>query len=185
MKVQALTLPNGMFGSIYVGSWRVSDSGLLNMSGLDSYLSNLFTECDMKIGESFDQFPACYGDGIFPQLATILARYTMADESEQRVNRRLASARQSVEHLFSLHFNTFGLFSIPHRFKLLVHGVEVHIMILNSFFSLNCYVCFNESPNNFDLRPPTIEEYLPVNEVLVPAPFVSDELLGGVYNYYV
>ena len=44
MKVQALTLPNGMFGSIYVGSWRVSDSGLLNMSGLDSYLSNLFNE---------------------------------------------------------------------------------------------------------------------------------------------
>ena len=109
----------------------------------------------------------------------------MSNESKQHVNCRLASARQSVEHLFSLHYNTFGLFSIPHRFKLLVHGVEVHIMILNSFFSLNCYVCFNESPNNFDLRPPTIEEYLPVNEVLVPAPFVSDELLGGVYNYYV
>ena len=34
LKLQALTLPNGMLGSIYLVSLRVSDSGLLNMSGL-------------------------------------------------------------------------------------------------------------------------------------------------------
>ena len=39
LKVQVLFLPNGMIGSIFVASWRVSDSGLLNMSGLDTYLS--------------------------------------------------------------------------------------------------------------------------------------------------
>ena len=155
------------------------------MSGLDSYLSNLFNECNMRIGEAFNQLPACYGDGIFPQLATILARYTMTDESKQRVNRRLASARQSVGHLFSLHYNTFGLFSIPHRFKLLVNRVEVYKMIFNYFFLLNCYVCFNESPNFFDLRPPTIEEYLPVDQILLPAPIVPEKLLSKVYNYYI
>jgi hypothetical protein len=41
LKIQALTLPNGMFDSIYIGALRVSDAGLLNMSGLDSYLSKL------------------------------------------------------------------------------------------------------------------------------------------------
>ena len=104
-----------MIGSVYLGVWRVSDSGLLNMSGLDSYLVSLFTEFEMKLVGAYDQFPALYGDGIFPQLATIVARYGMPNENEGRVNRRLASARQSIEHLFGLHKNLFGLFSIPQR----------------------------------------------------------------------
>ena len=58
----------------------------------------------------------------------------MAGENEDRVNRRLAGARQSIEHLFSLHYNIFGLFNIPDRFKLLVHGVECRKMVMNSFF---------------------------------------------------
>jgi len=157
LKVQTLSLPNGMIGSVYLGAWRVSDSGLLNMSGLDSYLVSLFTEFEMKLVGAYDQFPALYGDGIFPQLATIVARYGMPNENEGRVNRRLASARQSIEHLFGLHKNLFGLFSIPQRFKLLVYGVDCRMMVINSFFLLNCFVCFNESPNNFNIRPPTIE----------------------------
>ena len=43
LKLQALVLPNGTIGSAYVGAWRVSDTGLLNMSGLDSYLSGLLS----------------------------------------------------------------------------------------------------------------------------------------------
>ena len=54
LKIQALTLPNGMFGSIYVGALRVSDAGLLNMSGLDTYLSRLFSEFNMTIPEAYD-----------------------------------------------------------------------------------------------------------------------------------
>ena len=57
-------------------------------------------------------------------------------------------------------------------------------MVLNSFFVLNCYVCFNESNNNLNICPPTIEEYIPLNEVIKPAPNVPDEALGNVYNYY-
>jgi len=58
------------------------------------------------------------------------------------------------------------------------------MMVINSFFLLNCFVCFNESPNNFDIIPPTIEDYLPLNENIKQAPNVSDEDLGDVYNYY-
>ena len=43
LKVQTLSLLNGMIGSVYLGAWRVSDFGLLNMSSLDSYLSSLCT----------------------------------------------------------------------------------------------------------------------------------------------
>ena len=53
-KVQALTLLNGMFGSIYLASLRVSDTGLLNMSGLDNYLSNLFRELNIRMVDAFD-----------------------------------------------------------------------------------------------------------------------------------
>ena len=185
LKVQTLSLPNGMIGSVYLGAWRVSDSGLLNMSGLDTYLSSLFNEFNMRLAGAFNQFPAVYGDGIFPQLTTIVARYGLANQNEARVNRRLASVRQSIEHIFGLHHNTFALFSIPHRFKLLVYGVDCQMMVLNSFFLLNCFTCFNESPNNFDIRPPTIEEYLPLNEIIEHAPDITDEQLGDVYNYYV
>ena len=184
LKVQALTLPNGMIGSCYVGSWRQSDAGMLNMSGLDTYLSSILREFEMEMPGAMGQFPAVYGDGIFPQLSTIVARYSLGNELEGRVNRRLASARQSIEHLFAIHTNIFGLFSIPQRFKLLVHGVECTKMVMNSFFLLNCYTCFNESPNNFDIRPPLIEEYLPLDEALKKAPIVPDNALGEVYQYY-
>ena len=35
LKVQAVTLPNGLFGSVFVAPLRASDTGLQSMSGLD------------------------------------------------------------------------------------------------------------------------------------------------------
>ena len=62
LKAQVLLLSNGMIGSLFLGSWRESDSGLLNMSGLDTYLSNLFREHNMEMPKAEYQFPAIYGD---------------------------------------------------------------------------------------------------------------------------
>lgn len=183
LKVQAITFPNGMFGSIYLGAWRISDASLLNMSVLDTYLVSLFTEFNICLTNTCNQFPGVYSDGIFPQLATIVAHYAQGDVNESRVNRCLAGACQSIEHLFCIHHNKFLLFNIPDQFKLLVHGIESVTMMQNSFFLLNCYNTFNESPKNFDLRPPTIEEYLPLDEELKHAPQVTDDLLGDVYVY--
>ena len=116
LKLQASTLPNGMFGLIYIAFLRVSDSGLLNVSGLDTYLSNLFTEFNMQMNNTFGQFPALYGDDVFPQLATIVARYATPNINEGRINVRLSSVRQSIEHIFALHKNVFNLFSFADRF---------------------------------------------------------------------
>ena len=74
MKVQAVTLPNGMFCSVYIGTLRVSDSDLINISGLNTYQSNSFREFNMTLEHAFSQFPALYGDAVFPQLATIVTR---------------------------------------------------------------------------------------------------------------
>ena len=173
-----------MFGSVFIGVIRVSDSGLLNMSGLDTYLSSLFCKFNMNIEVAYNQFPVLYGDGVFPQLSTLVARFSNPTSDEDRINTRMASVRQSIEHLFALHDQIFGLFTSFRRFQILLNGTEVSRIMIKSFFLLNCYTCMNESPNNFTCRPPTLEEYTPLEESLEPAPVVDDSILGGLNNYY-
>lgn len=48
-KVQTLSFPNGIVGSVYLGAWRVSDYGVLKVSGLDKYLTSLFNDCNMRL----------------------------------------------------------------------------------------------------------------------------------------
>lgn len=57
----------------------VGDAVLLNMSGLDTYLSLLFIDYNMILPGAYDQFLALYGDGIFPKVATIFTRYGMTN----------------------------------------------------------------------------------------------------------
>ena len=88
-----MTLSNGMFGSVYIGPICVSDTGLMNMSGLDTYLSQLFREFSIHMCGASNQFSAVYGDMIFPQLSTIVARYSTPDENEGQINTHLVSVR--------------------------------------------------------------------------------------------
>ena len=114
------------------------------MSGLDFYLTSLFMEHNMLIRAAGNKLSAVYGDGVFPQLATIVARFNNASNFESEINKRMSTVRQIIEHMFGLHKRTFNLFTIPSRFKLLVHGHEVYRLVLISFFMLNCFTCFNE-----------------------------------------
>ena len=66
IKMQVVSLPNGMVGSVFFGSWRVSDAGMVNMSGLDGYLSALFREFHLNMPHAHGQLSALCGDGIFP-----------------------------------------------------------------------------------------------------------------------
>ena len=72
IKLQEVSLPNGMIVSIFLESWRISDSGFLNLSGLDTYLSSLFHE--NEISGTQPSYPVLYGDGVSPNLPTILPR---------------------------------------------------------------------------------------------------------------
>ena len=185
IKAQVLSLPNGMIGSIYLGSWRVSDSGMLNLSGLDNYLTTLFHENEIIIPGNIPTLPVVYGDGVFPCLPTILPRYNNPNVDERRINTRLSSIRQNIEHIFGVHKNIFQLFNRPEKFKLLHQGQDAIQLIFNSFLLLNCYTCFNESTCEFILRAPTISEYLPLDEQLPQSPTITDDILGEVYDYYI
>ena len=110
LKVQALSLLNGMIRSVFVGELRESDIKLLNMSGLDTYLSNLFRKFYIELPGAYHQFPALYGDVIFPHLSTIIARFSGDADYIRRLNRRMAGVRQRLKHLFGLHHNIFNLF---------------------------------------------------------------------------
>ena len=43
----------------------------------------------------------------------------------------------------------------------------------------------NKSPNDFAIRSPALDEYIPLDKPLRPTPVVTDETLGDVYNYSV
>ena len=101
VKVQAVSLPNGMIGSVYIGCLRVSDSGLLNMSRLNAYLSSLFHEHHLELPQADNLLPVIYGDGVFPALPTVVPRYSHPSQYERRINNVLSSVRQNIEHLFA------------------------------------------------------------------------------------
>ena len=119
-----------------------------------------------------------------PILPTVLSRFTIPIADEDRINTRLASARQNIEHIFALHCNIFDLFHNPRHFQLLHYGKEVHL-IFNSFLLLNCYNCFNGSAYSFGMTPPSLAYYLPLNQNLTVAPEITDEMLGDLYRYNV
>ena len=92
------------------------------MSELDTYLCTLFREFNMQLGNAGKQFLALYGDGIFPQLSTIIARCSSPDFYEDLTNSRMTKVCQSIEHIFAQYILIHFLFSTPQRFLLLVHG---------------------------------------------------------------
>ena len=61
LKVQAVTLPNGLFGSVFVAPLRVSDAVLQNMSSLDFHLTRLFLEFNKQLHGAGNQLQAVYG----------------------------------------------------------------------------------------------------------------------------
>ena len=78
----------------------------------------------------------------------------------------MSYVRERMEHMFALHKVTWDIFSSVHRFQLLLGGVVGLRSIVNSFFILNCYTYMNESPNNFAIQPPVLEEYTPLEKFL-------------------
>jgi hypothetical protein len=182
MKAQVVFLPNGMVGSVFVASIRHNDNGVLNMSGLNAYLVSLLHR--LAIPPS-NFLPALYGDGIFQVLETLIPRYRgTLTLRQRRMNLRMSGLRQSVEHCFAHHKNIFRLFSKKIGLSIYMSGETIRKLILVSFFVLNCYFCFNETMSGyFQLQPPTLEDYLPLDEELEEAPVVTDDQLGLVYTY--
>ena len=154
---------------MFISEIRQNDNGTLNMSGLSDYLADLLT--GNLIGRLF---PCLYCDGNFPILSTILPRYTNPMAEERLLNLIFASQRQCIEHVFGDHRIRYKLFSVPNYLRLFNQGVKVRKECLLSFFILNCHYCLDGTRlRNFGHAPPTLEEYLPLDEELCPPPAVD------------
>ena len=169
-------LPIGIIGSVFITEISQNDNGVQNISGLNDYLLGLLA--GIFIG---GLLPALYCDGIFATLATILPRFTNPTPELHLLNMRMASLWQSIEHVFGDHRTRFKLFSVPHYLHLFNSGVKVRRMSLVSFFVLNCFYCIDGTRcRYFGQVPPSLEDYLPLDEVLLPPPAVN---LGTVWDY--
>ena len=177
LKTQVVYLPIGIVSSVFITEIRQNDNGTLNMSGLSDYLVDLLT--GNLIGRLF---PCLYCNGISPNLSTILPRYTNPTDEEKLLNLIFVSQRQCIEHVFGDHRIRFKLFSIPHYLRLFNQGVKVQKEWLLSFFILNCHYCLDGTRSRyFGHAPPTLEEYLPLDEELRPPPAVD---LGDVWDFH-
>ena len=178
LKAQIVYLPIGIIGSVFITELQQNDNGVQNMSGLNNYLLQLLH--GIFIG---GLFPTLYCDGIFSVLATILPQFWNPTPELHILNMRLASLRECIEHVLADHRTRFQLFSAPHRLHLFGRGVKIRKMCLVSFFTLNCFYCLDGTQCRFFGHiPPTLEEYIPVDEDLFPPPPVN---LGEVYDYNV
>ena len=116
-------------------------------------------------------YPCLFGDGIFATLATIIGPYRTPNWEQSIVNTRMSSLREDIEHKFSQIFGLYQILRPSWMHNLFFNGEYLRKLFFTCLFMSNCYTCFNESRNQyFGLRAPTIQQYLPLDEVLTPAP---------------
>ena len=158
-----------MIGSIYIAALRHNDNGLQNMSGLNDYLVSILQPVYHE--GPIPQYPTLYGDSIFTPLATIIRPYLNPNHEQQVINVRFSSLRESVEHKFADVFGIYRVLRMSWRHNLFYDGDTIRKLFFTILFVSNCHTCFNEGRNlRYNLRAPTIQNYLPLNEVLVEAP---------------
>jgi hypothetical protein len=177
-----------MVAGIFGAAGSHNDVGVLNLSHHTEYLEELlFLDYVMAGG----LLPALFGYSIFQNVnhSTIIARYNAVGlginkaEFIRRWNFRLSSVQQSIEHMYGQLVNLFHLLKVPRHFKLFSDGQLAYRVAVVCFFMLNCYACLNGSPCNsmFDTIPPSLDEYLPLDEALQPY-VPNDDIM---YDFYI
>ena len=142
-------------------------------------MTTLFSCC---LGYSLmDCFFCLYCDGIFATLSAIFPRFTNPTPKLHLLNMRLALFWESIEHVFADHRVRFKILGAPTYLHLFNQGVKVRQQYLVSFLILNCFYCIDGTRcRYFGHVPPTLDNYLPLDEVLSPPPAVN---LGNVWDY--
>ena len=176
LKALVVTLPSGIACAVHISELRQNDNGLQNLSGLSDYIVELLGS--IRVG---GLFPCLYGDSIFAVLPGLVPRQRAPSTmSGQLVNMRLSTLRQICEFINGDHKNHFRLWEMPRYLRLYKKGRSVRRLATTSFFLLNCYYCLHGTRSRyFGQIAPTLDEYLPLDEVIEPPPAV---VLGAVWD---
>ena len=178
LKAQVVYLLIGIVASVFITELRQNDNGVQNMSGLHNYLLSIFERHRIWVN---GLCPCLFADAIFRLLGTILPRNLRPSPDQQLLMQVLSSLRQSIEHVLGDVRNRFRLFSIPRFLSLMNRGPQTRRLCLVTFLIHNCYNCINGSRcEYFGFIPPSLEEYLPLDEIMDPPPAVD---LGHVWHY--
>ena len=146
------------------------------MSDLNNYLVWLFQGRLLPTGLSL--CVCC--DKIFAVLAAIVPRYVNPTPAQELINIWLSKLRQLNEHVHARNTELFGLFEISWRLMIFWKGVQLCSLIVTPFFIQNCYYCLQCTHSwYFGYATPTLEDYVPLDEVLCPPSPVN---LGEVWD---
>ena len=172
-----------MIGSIFVWSIRHNDNGALNMSCISYYLQDILE----PMGGTF-VYLEIYCDAIYHLSETIINRYDNPNGIKQIINFKMAFQIIFIEHMFSDVKKFFQIFQANRQHRV-TEGEYDYLMhfIFTMFILLNCKTCLSGPRSGyFDLNPPTIEEYLPLNVEFPEAPYVvvPDEYLYPTQPWY-
>ena len=147
------------------------------ISGLNNYIYRLLR--GVHVG---GLLPCLSGDSIFAVLAFIVPSFrSPSNPVDKIINIRLNMLRVVCKHINVDHINLFSLCWLPRYLWLHKKGRQVWRLPPNSFFLQNCYYCIRGTHcRYFGKIAPTLEHYIPTDEVLVPPPAVD---LGTVYQF--
>ena len=139
------------------------------MSGLNDYLQDILE----PMGDTF-VYPAIYCDAIYQLAETIINRYANPNGLEQIINFKMAVQRIFIEHQFSDVKKLFKIFQAKRQHRVTEGEADYLMHVIFTVFILhNCKTCFSGTRSGyFELTPPTIEEYLPLNVEFPKAPYV-------------
>ena len=107
-------------------------------------------------------------------------------EADKLLNSRMNSCRTSIEMMFGEIFNYFKILDVKRKIKIYKNGRYNRKLILMVFFLHNCYTCLNGNTvsSMFELEPPSIEDYLHLNENHMLQNDEDDDVpLGYTYDY--
>jgi hypothetical protein len=172
-----VTLPNGLIGALYGAiSARENDNGALNLSNLNVDMMRLQPEVTQarQNGENMLYY-SIYDDAIFPLLNCITGRHRQPlqgelTEREDAENFAMRRIRTSAEWPYETATNLFHILESKYNKHLLGHNREPNLVVGQQLrvlmFMYNIYVCLNGSKFSrfFNIIPPTLEEYLQVED---------------------
>ena len=92
----------------------------------------------------------------------------------------MSSLRESLEHVYAQHHNLCRGLHEWERLRLYRTGEETFKLLFSSFLYWNSMQCIYQPFNEFDISPPSLEEYFPLAENLHTAP----DLFNGIHGLY-
>lgn len=156
MAWMAVTCPDGLIGACF-GPYegKIADIKMLQQSGVLERLDQAFK----KKSRGYHLF----GDKAYIHQRHVMSPYVgWTSKKNQRFNRQMSSARVTVEHGFGRTQNLW----ISNAFK---QQLEMGLQPVGELYRVavlltNCYTYFrgNEDAARFQMRPPTIHQYLDV-----------------------